>query len=106
MHPQTQEALMSMGYRPMDMERKKWGKPFGYCILIYDDTEKTFAEYFYGANEKVLVWSSAKDVEAPLTVKNIAYFETYHFREMHCDPQTKTWAFLNNTDKANIMTGA
>lgn len=65
--------LTAMGYRPLDTEERRWGKPVGKALLFYREDTDTLQLMFRGVNETLLHSESVvgcqnfDDVEADAT---------------------------------------
>lgn len=52
------ETLMSMGYRPMDPDRTKWGKPLGNTLLLIRLPSMTLEQFFRDIEGTIRLWTS------------------------------------------------
>ena len=93
----TIQIVESMGYRKpnQNIKRKKWLKPFGFTVLAISLEDQPFiAQYFYGANNKLLIWSKKELNINDNLLNEIKEFEEYDVKQLMLVYKQPDFSFL------------
>ena len=64
-------AFLSMGYRPMDPKRSKFGKPFGYSLLFWERDKKVLSQVVRAENDGHIITYSSIEIDEGKSVQEI-----------------------------------
>lgn len=100
--PEVKNALVSMGYRPMDATRNVWGKPVAISLFTYEHDRLEITQWFKGVDGTLGRWDSWQLDLCKDYLGQIKYAERCgsYFSGGHSE-----FEFLSKEDQANEACG-